>query len=229
MAEIVKSHLVVHPEIAPPANKRVTTTEIGDWKDGEITIPFTGNRIDAVMAAAGTKSEVEVMIDGKKPSEIPSTYTFTKVTGYNRTNWPVLLRVARGPEALVPETWTLTLRDAAEDYTDFEFTLTGSVTGPDGGGNAKEEFTSDSGRIVIHPDDWNLTYGQKVFKVPHPVDVPITFDAIPLHHDEFSAQPSGAPVTLAQNLDDGAHVLTLRARSGKAPLAAVVSYHPSAK
>ena len=228
MAEIVKSHLVVHPEIEPIANKRVTTMDAVDWKSGELNLPFTGNRIDAIMAVAGKSEEVEVLIDGKKPSEIPSAYAFTKVTGYNRTNWPVLLRVSQGDTPPVPETWTVTLSDANEDYSSFRFSVSGSVTGPDGEGNATEDFNSKSGRIVIHPDDWNLNYSQKVFKVPHPADVPITFDVIPLHRDVFTAEAGKAPVTLAQNLKNGAHTLTLRAKS-KPPIAAIRAFNPDAK
>ena len=50
---------------------------------------------------------------------------------------------------IVPQTWTITMLDDAA-----HFELTGSATGPDGRGNAKESFTSDSGQIQIDPDEW---------------------------------------------------------------------------
>jgi hypothetical protein len=50
---------------------------------------------------------------------------------------------------LVPQSWTLVM---TSDSGDFE--LTGSVTGPDGKGNAFKPFTSTSGQVLIEPELW---------------------------------------------------------------------------
>lgn len=243
MGEIVKSQLRVHPEISPPASKRVVTTRLADLKPGwqpsesgsKLTIPFEGSRIDAIMAHEGDPAEVEVRIDGKKPSEFPTTFAFTRVTAYDRSNWPCLLRVNAGATPLVPETWTVKLKDADADYSHFRFSLSGSVTGPDGEGDGTADFTSSSGRIHIEPGDWNLNFAAKVFKAPHPDSNPITFKVVPLHVDSLSAKPAAdrtreAVVTLAQNLPTGPHMLTLRSQTkSPPPIDSVRAYDPGAK
>lgn len=243
MGEIVKNELKVHPEISPAASKRVTTTKLASiqpgWQpagdDTSLTIPFEGSRIDAVLGHEGDPVAVEVLIDGKKPSEFPETFTFTRVSPYNNSTWPCLLRVNQGPVPVIPETWTIALKDANEDYTRFHFTLTGSVTGFDGEGDGTADFVSRSGRIHIDPADWNLTMARNVFKVPHPDSKPITFKVLPLHLDSFTAQASAdksrdSVVTLAQNLSDGPHTLTLRSEAkSPPPIDSVRAYHPGAK
>ncbi len=227
MAEIVDSYLHLRPDLAKPDN-RVTTVPVsaGDWKDGKLTHTFTGNRIDAILADKGEDSEVKTAIDGSAPA----TFAFTKSTGYNGTNWPCLLQAQRGTTALVPETWTLTILESNDDYSQFRFSLEGSVTGMDGEGSATETFTSKSGRIVIEPDDWNLAYCRKVYEKRLPDDARISFQVIPQFQEKFTAKADGDPtreavVTLSQGLLNTEHTLTLT--SGKIPaISALRIYTP---
>jgi len=244
MAEIVKSQLVVHPEISPPAVKRVKTLPVSPeaWSKEEppFVLSFEGSRIDGILPAtqSSTTQPVTVTIDGKPPSQWPQCFAFTRVSGYNRTSWPCLLRVNFGLQLPLAETWTIALKDANEDYTQFHFTLTGSVTGPDGEGDGTQRFTSKSGRIVIEPEDWNLSFSRKIFKVPHPDDAPITFETRALGVDSFVPGAGTDPhiestVTLAQNLPPGPHVLKLTGATGatgvSAPFTAFKVYDPRAK
>ncbi|RYD17744.1 MAG: SGNH/GDSL hydrolase family protein [Verrucomicrobiaceae bacterium] len=170
--------------------------------DGKITFEFEGNRIDAI----NSTTTAEVLIDGQPVSAQRGVYAFTRTSGYNGTNWPCLLKVDRGPTAPQEEDWTVTLQEANDDYTSFNFTLTGSKTGPDGSGKAGQKFVSNSGRIAIQPEDWNLNFSRKVFKKPLPADFKIQWRSRLLGTDHLTA---GDRVILAQGLTNGKHTLTL--------------------
>jgi hypothetical protein len=86
-----------------------------------------------------------------------------------------------------------------------DYTLTGSVTGPDGQGNAFQPFTSPSGQILIEPDLWrraerNRTGDRFTFEIKPAVLDEVTFTA-----------PSATPfvLRLAQMLPNGDHTLRL--------------------
>ena len=52
------------------------------WKDGKLTLPFEGNRVDVLAAKGDGKSPAtQVRIDGKRPSEFPG---FTASHGRNQ-------------------------------------------------------------------------------------------------------------------------------------------------
>jgi len=70
----------------------------------------------------------------------------------------------------IEEEWTCAFTDMKEPYTDFSFTITGSVTGQDGKGIAGKDFISNSQRVIIRDGDaeqggdWHLN---RSFKVLH--------------------------------------------------------------
>ena len=235
MAEIVKAHLERDPSLTSPAEEWVKTYEVGDdvaWKDGRLRLEFEGSRVDALPALGG--SPAEVRIDGKRPSEIPETYEFTRTSAYPRMNWPAILRV-RSEAPLVEEDWTLTLHDVSDDLTTFRLSLRGSKTGDDGEGNSKERFVSKSGRVVIEPDDWNLAYGRRVNKTAQPPGdgFAVKWKSVSRGTDTLAppaaAEPEHLPAeTLARGLANGPHVLEITG-GDESPVAAIRVYSPPLK
>jgi hypothetical protein len=209
MAEIVKSAFA--PLKAPvSAAAREMVREIpltnASWRDGKLTVPFEGNRVDGVYGgvAANTGGAAALRIDGRPPEEIRQLYSFTRASAWPGSNWPCLLRVQRGPAQLLDEEWTVTLAWASDDYRTFQFSLTGSKTGPDGIGTAAKKFVSKSGRVVIDPDDWNLQYCRKVLGRKLPDGFRITWKSVP----RWSAMPLVGS-TFVQGLNNGKHTLEL--------------------
>ena len=209
MAEIVKTALV--PVAGATVQKdtvRDITLTSASWTDGKLKVEFEGNRVDGVFGGArtggGAGADATMKIDGKDPHDIRQLYTFTRVSRYSDTNWPCLLRVQRGPGQLQDEEWTVTLARASDDYKSFQFSLTGSKTGPDGLGSAGRKFISKSGRIVIEPDDWNLQFCRKVFARKLDDGFRITWKSIP----RWDALPLQRR-TFAQGLSNGKHTLEL--------------------
>lgn len=222
MAEIVSAHLRYDPALRPRA-EWVTTQVVGsdiDWKDGVLTVPFDGTRVDLVCKPGGAGAGA-ITIDGKKPSAFPGCYAVTRATAFPNTNWPVLLRTM-SDKPRVAEEWTLTLTQVTADGTGGKFTLKGSVTGDDGAGEVGKRFVSTSGRVVIEPDDWNLKYGYQVFKRPLPVPFAVTWKSYLRGVDEFAPPAGGAVVTAAAGLPPGKHTLTVTG----GPVGAVRVYRP---
>jgi hypothetical protein len=144
----------------------VRTYNVGQeagWRDGKLTLECDGNRIDllaANSAARGVgKLRASVRIDGKRPSEFPELYVITRPNDVPGIDWPwrvgSCIRVTwRTP--LIVEDWTLRFTEMADDVSGFAFDVTGSVTGPDGHGRSGERFMSNSGRVILEPEDWWL-------------------------------------------------------------------------
>lgn len=215
MAEAVKAHLRYDPKLEPsPAEAWVKTLAAGrDFtiKDGQVTLAFEGNRVDAILGASG--GTLQVRIDGKSPSEIAETAAFTRAGSYPQSNWPCLLRIG-SQTPLVAEDWTLTLRETAGDWKTWKFDLTGSQTGADGSGTVGENFVSKSGRIVLDPADWNLDFCLKVFGPRIKDGFAFSWKAVRLGSAVCTVPAARDPtlenaVTLAQGLPHGPHILTL--------------------
>jgi hypothetical protein len=208
MAEILKRYLVYKPAlITEEAKASVRTLPMG--KDGKLE--FEGNRVDLVGGRAA-----QVLVDGKTPSEIPECIAFTR-TSLSQSFWgPALLRVSSAKPRVLEE-WTLRVLDVDEKAEHIRFTVTGSVTGPDGEGVSSERFESTSGRVVIEPGDWWIKSVQNFTKKAIPPGFEVKWKAV-LLGDEASG-------TVVQGLPNGKHLLEL---SGAEGVHAVRVYRPSA-
>lgn len=246
MAELVKRYLVYQPAQNPDPDGLVKTYIVGKdifFENGELVLPFTGNRVDVIASAAPpTGATGRVLIDGRKPSEFPELYSITRPNGQvaadwiesppGSKDWPwevgSLMRV-RSRTKLQVEDWTVTITHFRSS-TDFDFTVTGSVTGDDGSGSYSDNpFISKSGRVVIDRADWWLTDLKNVsitdgFKV--------TWSVVPNFVDTYIPRPNPDPTieqttTLAQGLANRRHVLKLISSDGHSlPIQAIRVYHP---
>ncbi len=233
MSELVNPWLRLNPAVDDRAwSNWVRTFEMGknlQWKSDRVELDFDGNRVDAIVAnTLADNADLEVWIDGRRPSSFPELYTFNRVSAY-QSNWPCLLRV-QSAAPLVIEDWTLTLTEMSDDMKNVKFTLQGSKSGADGEGVSTNRFESQSRRIVIDPEDWNLPFCRIVFNHALAPGFQIHWQVRPLFQDVFHATATQDPtientITLAQGLANGHHHLELRGRSA-ANLAALRVYRP---
>jgi GDSL-like Lipase/Acylhydrolase family len=226
MAGLIDQYLVYRPDLPQATWKDlVNETPVTDglWKQGELTVEFTGNRVDLV-AAAG-EGHAEVRIDGKRPSEFPGCYYIARPAP--RAWAPLAVIRVDHDTPLQVEDWTLTITKVSDDKKIWEYDVAGSVTGPDGHGSNAAVFRSNSGRAIIAPDGYyraggDLTPGYKV-----------TWSVRQITSDSYTAPAKVDPtrettVTLAQGIPVGKHTLTLKSASGKpVPLATVRAYLPA--
>jgi hypothetical protein len=243
MAALMEACLVRRPQYDDPAVEQ----QIRDyppegktsWSGNKLVLPFTGNKID-VVAAPGATGSAHVLIDGRKPSEFPELYTPTRVSGFPGIGWPILSRIDhQKPQVL--EGWAATLTNFSSDGKHFKFSVEGSVTGSDGAGNSDQTFVSNSGRVVIPPEAWNIAYSfgllqgraqahtSPAFVVPDKLVA--TWETMPLFVDTYSAPVLPDPavetlVTLAQGLANGTHELQLISDKGPVAFRALRVYRP---
>lgn len=122
---------------------------------GSLNFTFTGHRIDLIGARKPGAGKVKVLINGQ-PADQVNAFHMTYIQ-YAKSNFQERRSPARDQSPhgvrlggnIVPQKWTLRLLDNKGN-----FELNGSVTGPDGSGNAYKPFTSNSGQTQIKPDEW---------------------------------------------------------------------------
>lgn len=232
MAAFVKAALVKRDDssIDPMNCGYVRTLTVGkdlDVASGTLKLDIDGSRIDLI-ASRGSERPIAALIDGKKPSEHPELYCFTRALPKPGGPWPVVADLS-SEEPLLVEEWTMNVaRDPAKEDL-FTFTLSGSKTGPDGSGRSDTRFASPSRRVVIDPEDWDESYALGLAQVkPVPAKFTARWHVVPRHQDQW--QPTASlpgienAVTLAHGLADGPHTLELT--GDLSALAAVRVYSP---
>jgi hypothetical protein len=162
-AAIINRNILAHlrkPESFSydPAEREIVV-EFERGEDGVISAGFAGNRIDlcGVLSAAG--GEFAVFFDGMPAGEAPVFQASYVQPDSKNSRAPVggSPTVPRDSsphgvtlgENIKPQSWTIEMTSDKGDYR-----LTGSLTGPDGAGNAFADFTSESGQIRIEAALW---------------------------------------------------------------------------
>ncbi len=221
MAECVKSYLRYEPKLgSSSAEDWVKTYEVGKdvrWADGKLRLDFDGSSVE-VIRKTGVAAPAVVRIDEQKPSEFAELYGFTRAVtkpeGKWLVKWPVIAPIGSEKPLLV-EDWTLEAHKDPASEKLFTFTLTGSKTGADGEGRSDQRFVSRSGRVVIAPEDWNVTYALSLAGIkPMPDAFIVNWKVEPRFVDEFvSTGVTNATVetmvTLAQGLPNTKHTLEI--------------------
>jgi hypothetical protein len=240
MAEIVKSHLRYDPALGPSAaEKWVHTHPIGSelsWQNRRLRLRFVGTRIDAVFRSRNEDpvGTARVTIDRRRPSEFSELYGFTRALAAPGGKWPVVAPISSHATPLL-EGWTLEVRRDPAIANQYVFTLTGSKTGPDGAGRSDTAFVSDSGRVAIAPDAWNVAYALKLSRIdPVPDRFTVRWRDVPHFVDQIDStvlaslpQTPGVErtLTLAQGLPPGEHTIEIETDSSF-PLTALRVFTP---
>ena len=145
--------------------------------------------------------------------------------------WSAIKKISWN-EPLLIETWQVVCRGFNEKQDEFTFTIRGSKTGPDGGGNAKQKFVSNSCRIVIESEDRVFEYDKRVRKKAAPDGYKVTWKVELMGTDEYIApQVDNASreyaSVLASNLSKGRHTLVLTSAGNNKPdIRAIRVYTP---
>jgi hypothetical protein len=201
----------------------VEDARVTQGPNGALKLAFEGNRIDVIArrtdeAKLGT---AKVLLDGQAPSENPDLYYHSRPTAAPNVWWPSINQFGH-EQPLVVENWTLKFTECDVEKKVLKFALSGSVTGPDGEGDASQRFVSNSGRVVIEPSAWMVIWALQYSKKPVPEGYAITWETKPLFVDTYQAPatPDASleyAATLAQLLTNGPHTLEL-VPNGDGPL-----------
>ncbi len=238
MAECVKAYLRRDTSFDPaPADEWVKTLTVGrdlDWQGGKLSMNFEGTRVE-VVGKDGSNASATVRVDGRKPSEHQELYAFTRATTKPEGKWPVkwpVLAPIGSEKPLVVEDWTMEVRKLGADDKLFSFTVSGSITGPDGEGRSDQQFVSKSGRVVIAPEDWNVAYSLSLAGIkPVPEAFVAQWSVVPRFVDEFTPPSPKEPgieatVTVADGLPNTKHTLEITGANASG-IAQIRVYRPA--
>ena len=149
MAAFIDQYLVYRPEL--PADStlvRDIPVSADQWKGGDLTMPFEGNRVDIVAAAGTGQADV---LDRRQEAIRASRVLLHPAAGPAAWSAPVVLTRVDHEKPLLPETWTFTITKVHADGKGFDYEVVGTKTGADGAGSTKTIFHSNSGRAIIDP------------------------------------------------------------------------------
>jgi len=136
------------------------------------------------------------------------------------------------------EEWKCVFADAAPPYTDFSFSITGSITGNDGTGNGLNDFRSGSGKVMIKGGDieaggdWHLNRSYKVLKTIVKDGDFVTWRTYSISKDYYSGYRPESNCDnngqiLFQGIPNSGHVLKLKKTGRKAPeISEITVYRP---
>lgn len=197
-----------------------------------IELEFRGNRVELLTSEIDSLvgSEVEVYIDGKKPSEFDQLYVATRPSK-SLNHWSPALKHVELGQHLAEEQWVLKITKINHDKRYLEFELHGSETGFDGRGNNNSLFTSNSSQIIVHPEDFFLFDADEYTGSKTERGFEIKWSVIPMHNDQITKDRSTKRYLLAQGLPNERHTLTLIHTGDKKsfPIKEIVVYEPPLK
>lgn len=236
-------------EIARPAYEKINYLEFkqqpwNPWagkdqdssgiKGNSLKLEFTGNRVDVRTVKSKDKiGTATILIDGRKPSDFPETYACTRVNSGPRIWFPGIFNVRPGKKPVV-EDWSMKIDKLAEKGRDAPFTVTGSVTGLDGNGTLRNDFTSKSDRFTFLAGHSTIFSGPPS-KKPVPETYELRWKVFQMGVDIWKpvipeSDGSVCQSTLVQGLSNTKHSLEIIPNGdGTLPLKEILVFSPPLK
>jgi len=206
------------------SQKRAVYSEVEPkWKNGRIELDFEGNRVEVLGLTDGP---VDVWIDQQRPSAIPALHYHSRPTNTWDADWPTVMRVG-SERPLQTEEWVLKVTRRNDPGTEFDFEVYGSLTGFDGSGTTKQRFVSNSRRVTLDPEDYDVVRSYGLHKISMPGGRQIRWASMPRYIDPVL--PSTGTQTILYGLANTKHHLTLVAPKGKSPRLKIRTHQPPLK
>jgi hypothetical protein len=243
------SNMVKSYEVARPAYEKVSYMKFSkeNWnpwadkgkdpskiKGNSLKLEFSGNRIDVRTVSVKDKvGTATILIDSKKPSEFPETYACTRVNSGPLIWFPGYYNIRPGKKP-VAEDWVMKIDKLAEKKWDAPFTVTGTVTGFDGSGVLRNDFTSDSDRITFLEQHSTILRGPPTTKIL-PASYELRWKVYQMGVDTWRPvvqkdDKSISQFTLVQGLSNGKHTLEIIPNGdGVLPVKEILVFTPPLK
>lgn len=198
-----------------------------------LSLSFYGNKAEVLADRSGTHfaDSLQVLVDGQPPSSFQGCYYITRPYNNSGKKWPwelpAMIQVQHS-KPWINEEWTCRFTGVELPYTDFSYTISGSVTGDDGKGTGASDFNSSSGRVIIRAGDaeqggdWHLNRSLKVVKsVVKPGDE-VKWKTYSIAMDYYKTgindpATSEKKSILFQGIPNGAHKLQLVRKGKRSP------------
>jgi len=178
-------------------------------QENQLIADCKGQRVQAILNKGAlqlneNKLDIKILVDGQPPSNFQSAYGFTRASSYPNSNWPALLSITKGDAPLIAENWKAKIFPKDIALNDFDFEVYGSVTGFDGRGNSQTDFTSNSKKLKILAEDWNLAFAYSVFKQKLPENFEVNWKSEFRGNDQLN-NPDIFEWTVVQDINGASH------------------------
>ena len=194
--------------------------------DSELSFNFIGNRVDIIPSSENKDSQIEILINGIKPSIINSLYYITRPTSNFKMWWPAIKRVSLlKNKTPTVQKYTLEIFNINRESKTFSFKLHGDKTGFDGEGNNKQDFISNSKLISINKNDFTIFQSERISKKETPENFKVTFEIKSLAKNSISVSGSNQ-ISLFKGIENELNSATIKVKSGKLLLDKIMIYKP---
>jgi hypothetical protein len=174
---------------------------------------FEGTRLEMVTREP-LPNLPTVAIDGKPAEQFDGCWLATRATELDTgRNWPAVRRINLFHDHTA-EDWTATLSHFNADDSDFDFTVSGSVSGPQGSGRASHDFVSTSGTLKLAVKDWMPARAFRETRVPLRDPFIVTWSVKSLCGGPPQRQGDTFRYVLATGLPPGTHSVQVSGDSG---------------
>ncbi|WP_353777107.1 SGNH/GDSL hydrolase family protein [Winogradskyella sp. 3972H.M.0a.05] len=168
----------------------------------------------------------EVLIDGKKPSTIKSSYHISRPSKGFQSWMPAIKNISLGTKFPQDEQWTITIFNINRETKTYDFKLEGSKTGFDGKGNSREDFISNSQRIVIKRQDHNIFNIERILKNKTPEDYKVYFGVEQIVKDTIKMRNSKQKHLVLRTDYLGKHEISLNLITGSFQDLEIMTFKP---
>jgi hypothetical protein len=210
----IASHILAEPKRDAYDPKTREQRYAHESETDEVSFTFAGSRVDLIYETRPGGAEAEVFIDEQPANQINAfapTYiqwgkdNFKARAMLPRDQSPHGVTLNTEHKGFTPQKWTIRVLNEEGDYT-----LRGSVTGPDGRGNAYKAFTSESSQITIPPELWRRAERNKAGDV-------FTFEVkrTTASKVSFAGKKETQRITLAAHLENKPHTVRLKSTGGR--------------
>ena len=221
----------------------INTSDALNFRADTLILHLTGNRADVVYRTpnTGPHDTARVFLDGSAPSTFQGTYYRTRPYNSEGEVWPwdlpAMIRIDH-TATWVSEEWSCVFTEAKPPYTDFGFSISGSVTGNDGEGRASQDFVSPSGRVIIRKGDaedggdWHLNRSYKVLKTIVNSGDTVRWKTYSISTNIFNTSSTGDSAAekcliLFQGVPNTDHILKITSSGGDLPAISMLKvYRP---
>lgn len=229
LGDVLKSHLTGPASIPlqdPYSNPRVRRIFRVGAPDARLEwrVQFQGNRI---VGRIPPGAEASVLIDGLPPGSSLAGRVHGRAPTWPGSFGPFVVRIGH-QVPLLDEVWTLRIDRSSPQERGFNFTVHGSRTGDDGSGHTGTPFRSNSGRVLLDPQDW---YWAALLQ-PLAEGTLLRWQTVGTGVDRVTNPRTAVAdtwVDLASNLPLGIHELVLTAPDGTLPITELIAYDPTSR
>ncbi|HYW95807.1 MAG TPA: hypothetical protein VE870_09480, partial [Bacteroidales bacterium] len=197
---------------------------------GSLGLHFTGNRVDLCLEPFTDDTvKARILLDNYPPSSIGDIFSITRPNADSTKDWPwqtgAVIHTSN-ITPLTPERWTVRMTETGDSLEWFRFKIYGSITGYDGNGISTKKFISNSGKVIIEPEDWFVKQAWDMFKADFQPGYTITWNVRGTFHDYIDNSES-REYTLIQGISNGSHYLQIMPYHHKRiPVEKIIVYKP---